>query len=362
MRAPGRPFPSPVPADRPRRPAAASPACGARPARVAAAAAMLFLVGACEGGSGGGEAAGAAVDSAAALAGDVAAGDSARGGGAPTLVGVITGLSTPESVLHDADQDVYFISVVNGNPSHRDGNGALARVRPDSLDRPVRDWVRSRAAAPLNAPKGMAIVGDTLWVADIDAVRGYNRHTGRSVGSVALDSLGAVFLNDIAVGPDGALYVTDTGIRFTPTTRIVGEDDVSRVYRIAGRQPTVAVEGPILSGPNGIVWDSAGRRFVIAPFSGPTLLAWSMGGRPPNPRRLAPGPGSYDGIGVLPDGRIAVTTWADSTLYVMRGDSALSPLITGIEAPADFGVDRGRGLVLIPLFNAGRVVVYRIRG
>ncbi|MHB1224191.1 MAG: SMP-30/gluconolactonase/LRE family protein [Gemmatimonadaceae bacterium] len=335
-----------------------APAGRLRPATVAAAAAMLLLiVGACGDGSGGGEAAGAGVDSAAGAVG----GDSAAGAGPPTLVGVITGLSTPESVLHDADQDVYFISMVNGNPSQKDGNGALVRVHADSLDRPNRGWVRNRPAAPLNAPKGMAIVGDTLWVADIDAVRGYNRRTGRSVGSVALDSLGAVFLNDIAVGPDGALYVTDTGIRFTPTTRITGADDVSRVYRIADRRPAVAVEGPILSGPNGIVWDSAGRRFIIAPFSGPTLLAWSTDGRPPNPRRLAPGPGSYDGIGILPDGRVAVTTWADSTLYAMQGDSALTPLITGIEGPADFGVDRGRDRILIPLFNAGRVVVYRMR-
>jgi len=266
-------------------------------------------------------------------------------------------------VLHDSEQDVYFISQVNGNPSARDGNGTLARVAADSLDRPNRGWVRSRAAAPLNSPKGMAIVGDTLWVADIDAVRGYNRRTGRSVGSVSLDSLGAVFLNDIAVGPDGALYVTDTGLRIGATGQGPAAPAASRVYRIVGRQPSVAVEGTLLSGPNGISWDSAGRRFLIAPFSGPTIIAWvaDSGARPPNPRRLAPGPGSYDGIGVLPDGRVAVSTWADSTLYVMHGASVLTPLITGIDGPADFGIDRQRGRLLIPLLNAGRVVIYGIR-
>ena len=29
-----------------------------------------------------------------------------------------------------------------------------------------------------NGPKGMALVGDTLWVADVDAVRAFNRKTG----------------------------------------------------------------------------------------------------------------------------------------------------------------------------------------
>lgn len=276
-----------------------------------------------------------------------------------TLVGVVDSLRMPESVLHDPEQDVYFISNVNGGRSAKDGNGFIARVPADSLDRPIRSWARSRPGAPLHAPRGMAIVGDTLWVADLDAIRAYNRRTGRALGSVTLDTLGAVMLSDLTVGPDGALYVTDAGLRFTNTGQPAGPPAASRIYRVADRVPEIAVEGEILSAPNGITWDSAGRRFVIAPFNGPTLLAWSPDGRPPNPRRLAPGPGSFDGIATLPDGSIGTTTWADSTLYAMRGDTTLVPLISGVETPADFEVDRVRDRLLIPLFNAGRVVVYR---
>ncbi len=318
-----------------------------------------LLLAAC-GGGGDQEVRSAAVDSVAIGLGKA---DSAASGTAPTLVSVMTGLNGPESVLHDTEFDVYYISQVGGMTSARDGNGTIARVPADSLDRINRAWVRSRSSSPLHSPTGMAIVGDTLWVADIDAVRGYNRRNGRSVGSVSLDSLGALFLNDIAVGPDGALYVTDTGIRGAVAGKAAEPASPSRIYRIVGRRPTLAVENPILSGPNGIAWDSAGRRFLIAPFSGPTVIAWvaDSGARAPNPRRLAPGPGSYDGIGILPDGRIAVSSWADSTLYLMHGDSTLTPLITGIDSPADFGIDRKRGRVLIPLFNAGRVVVYEVR-
>jgi len=302
----------------------------------------------------------AASDSGAATASgtDSAAADTV--GGAPALVGTIDGLRTPESVLHDPEQDIYFVSNIGGNPSVKDGDGAIARVHADSLDTPVLGWVRGgRTGITLNAPKGMAIVGDTLWVADIDAVRGFNRRTGRPVASVSLAAQGAVFLNDVAAGPGDTLYVTDTGIRFGAdgTMSHPGPD---RVFAVARRTASVAVEGTILSGPNGAAWDSAGRRLLVAPFAGPTVLAWTPGGRAPNPRRLAAGPGSFDGIARLADGRVLVTSWADSSVYAMERDSTMTRLITGLEAPADLGVDATRRRVLVPLFNLNRVVVYQL--
>jgi sugar lactone lactonase YvrE len=298
-------------------------------------------------------------DSAAAGAGPAGAGPA---GDAPTLVGVIEGLSTPESVLYDAEQDVYFVSNIAGSPSQKDGNGFIARVHPDSLDRPVLDFIRGgRTGIVLHAPKGMTLAGDTLWVADIDAVRGFNRRTGRPVTSVDLAGMGAVFLNDVVRAWGDTLYVTDSGIRFEPngTMSHPGPD---RVFAVSARTPTVAVEGTILSAPNGITWDSAGNRLLVAPFSGPTVLAWTPGGRAPNPRRLAAGPGSFDGIARLADGRVLVTSWADSSVYAMQRDSTMTRLITGLEAPADLGVDTKRRRVLVPLFNLDRVVVYQLGG
>src|SRR5216117_3947552 len=126
----------------------------------------------------------------------------------------VAGFSTPESVLHDSAQDIYFVSNVNGSPTAKDNNGFISRVRPDGAVENLKFIEGGHGGATLNAPKGLALLGDTLWVADIDMVRSFDAKTGAPRDSVSLAGLGAVFLNDIAIAQTGALYITDTGIRF----------------------------------------------------------------------------------------------------------------------------------------------------
>src|SRR5216684_1248295 len=68
-------------------------------------------------------------------------------------------LQTPESVLYDADQDVYFISNINGNPTAVDDNGYISRVNAETLQGDMK-WIDgTKQDVTLNAPKGMAIIG-----------------------------------------------------------------------------------------------------------------------------------------------------------------------------------------------------------
>ena len=71
------------------------------------------------------------------------------------------------------------------------------------------------------------------------------------------------------------------------------------------------------------------------------------------------GPGGYDGIEVLADGRILVTSWADSAVHVVK-NGAMTKLVPNVTAPADIGVDTKRGVVAIPRFNDGKVEYYKI--
>jgi glucose/arabinose dehydrogenase len=268
------------------------------------------------------------------------------------------GLSRPESARWDAGQRIWFVSSINGDSPAKDSNGYISRVSPDGKMERAKFIEGGVNGVMLHGPKGLAISGDTLWATDIDAVRGFHRRTGAPLASVDLQPLGALFLNDITVGPDGALYVTDTGVRFDSagTRNHTGPD---RVFRIAGGKATVALEGDVLGEPNGIAYDPEKRRFLIGPIVGEkAVLAWSGPGGTPRP--IAAGPGRYDGIEILPGGRTLVTAWNDSTVSEIVGQG-MRPVIRGVSAAADIGVDPKAGVVAVPLLREDRVEFWRLR-
>ena len=289
-------------------------------------------------------------------AADTAAADSAAASSATAQkLGETSGFDTPESAKYDAELDVFYVSNINGNPSNKDNNGWIARVRADSTGVMTRLVEGGKNGATLNAPKGMALKGDTLFVADIDEVRMFNRRTGAALGSVPVR--GATFLNDVAVGPDG-VYITDTGVRFDAQGAVSHPPNSDRIYKLVGRTVTEAFAGDTLGRPNGIAWDSAGKRFIIVPFGGNSLLAWTPGAK--THAAIATGPGQYDGVEVLPNGNLLVSSWADSTVYVVHGGTHMMAAIRNISAPADIGVDSKRNVVAIPRFMDGKVEFHRV--
>lgn len=295
-------------------------------------------------------------DTAGTTAGTTSA--AAGGGGMRSeRLGETSGLKVPESVRYDADQDVFFVSQIDGNPSQRDGNGVIAKVRADSVTVVTPFIEGGKNGVTLNAPKGMAIQGDTLWVTDIDAVRGFNRRTGAPVASIDLRSQKATFLNDVAVGGDGAIYVTDTGIGFDDKGQM-SHPGVNRIFRIAGRTVTEAAKGDSLASPNGITWDASNNRFLVASFEGKDILAWTPGSA--TPTKLASGPGQFDGIEIA-GGMVFVSSWADSSIHMLHGgEQTTTKFITGVNSPADIGVDTKRRVIAVPLFSEGKVVYYSV--
>lgn len=283
-----------------------------------------------------------------AIAGGGAACQRAAQSEAPVKAATVSGFQTPESVIWDSAQDVYFVSNINGSPTAKDGNGFISRVGPAGM---MRD---SAFITGLNAPKGMALVGDTLWVTDIDVVRAFNARTGAAVATVPVPA--AIFLNDIAAAPDGSLYATDTAIRFGASG--VEHPGPDRIFKIApDRRVSVAVEGHMLSGPNGITWDRNSEQFIVVGFAGPDILTWKPGASAPV--IIAKGPGQFDGVEVVGKD-IWVSTWADSSVYRWRDSTGVN-LIKGVPSPADIGYDAKRNRIIIPVFTANTIEIWQLQ-
>ena len=87
-------------------------------------------------------------------------------------------LSQPEALSFDPAQNVYFVSNINGSPGVKDGNGFISRITADGVMDSLHFIQGGRNGVQLDAPMGSRVQGDTLWVLDVDKLRGFNTHTG----------------------------------------------------------------------------------------------------------------------------------------------------------------------------------------
>jgi hypothetical protein len=269
----------------------------------------------------------------------------------------LSGFQGPESVKYDAEQDVFFISNQTGAGSAKDGNGYIVRVSASDPDKSNVFIESGRNGAVLDSPKGITLHGDTLWTADIDKLRAFHRITGAPLATIDFAPVGAVQLNDLMIAPDGSIHVTDTGI-------IMGRDGVvhtgpDRIFAVGpgGAIRTVA-EGNQLQMPNGIAWDSAGKRWIVVSFAPYFGEVAAMPAEGSTRQVLFATPfGNLDGVEVLPNGAILFASWQDSSVHVLEKGRERK-LVHQVPEPADIGIDTRRNRLAIPLATLGQVQLW----
>ncbi|HEV8659507.1 MAG TPA: hypothetical protein VGS96_12875 [Thermoanaerobaculia bacterium] len=271
---------------------------------------------------------------------------------APAEANDITeGLETPESVLYDATQDVYFISNINGQPVAADNNGYILRVNPDTL-KAEKLIEGGKNNVTLNAPKGLAVLDDTLYVSDLTVVRKFDRKSGAPQGEIALP--GATFINDAA--SDGkSVYVSDSGLKagaggnFEPT----GSD---AIWQITGDKPKKIASGKDLNRPNGV--DIVDGKLWVVTFGSNELYQIDKG-KKTNVVKLPKG--QLDGLAHLSDGTFLVTSWESNTVYRGTATGPFTPAIENVKSPADIGYDTKRQRLLVPHFTENKVTIHALQ-
>jgi hypothetical protein len=259
-------------------------------------------------------------------------------------------LAGPETVIHDLDQDIYFVSNIKGNPNAQDDNGYVSKISPagEVIDPFFIDGRQPNIE--LHAPRGMAIGGDTLFVADEGGVRRFDRKTGEQKASWPVPD--SHFLNSVAIDAHGRVLVTDTGIDLLPTGPV--KTGPYTVYAFDARgTPSVFAQGDDLLGPNGIVAGPHG--IVTVEFMGDEHGVYTLddGGKK---HLLGTLPfGELDGLALLPDGSMLVTSWFASGVYRFVPGQPPRLVVEHMTTPAGIAYDAVRHRILIPEVLANKL-------
>ena len=257
------------------------------------------------------------------------------------------GFDTPESVVHDLKNDRYLISNIVGDALARDDRAFISRVRPNGTVENLR-WIDAAdSAVELHAPKGMAISGDVLFVADLQSVRKFELTTGKPLGSIALPS--ASFVHDVAAAEGGELYVSDSGLG--PGYGASGSDSVQR---LAAGSSTVMGRTSAPGGPSGLATSADG--VWVASFTGGEVYFLSRQGERSAVER--PPAGSLDGLALLGE-RLFVSSWEGAAVYERIG-SGFTQRIGSLDAPADLAVDQRRRRLLVTHYRENALSIHRL--
>ena len=255
------------------------------------------------------------------------------------------GIETPESVYVDPASGFVFTSQIAGAPDGRDGNGRIAKLNGDGT------VVSSTFTTGLNAPKGLRAHNGTLWTADLDEVIGIDIATGAVQSRVKID--GAMFLNDVAVGADGTVYVSDMM--------------ANRIYAVQNGTASVFAEGEQLEWPNGLVVD--GNRLIVGGWGKPKpdfstdvpgrLFALDLQTKAKTaitPRPFA----NIDGVELDGRGGFIVSDYLVGKIYQVSATGEAREVQTFMPGTADIAFVPAGNILVVPHMNENKIGSYNL--
>lgn len=249
-----------------------------------------------------------------------------------------TTLRTPESVLYDSRTDVLYVANIDGKSDALDGTGFISKV---SLDGKIENlhWTSG-----LNAPKGMGLYKNRLYVTDVYRLVAINTETGQAEKTWdAVDQKGA-FLNDVTVAKDGTVYVSDSR--------------ADKLYRLKDDKWDVWMEGEQLNKPNGVL--AVGKNQLMIGCTKTGALR-SVDVNTKTMMTIADGMTATDGIVPEGKGNYFVSDWNGQVFHVNADGTKEQLIDTRADKvnAADIDYVAKRKLLIVPTFFKNKLVAYR---
>lgn len=273
----------------------------------------------------------------------------------PAIVHTVmdVGLEAPEAVIYDEEEDVYLVSSVAGEPLKKDRNGFISKLSPEGKLLELK-WIDgAKGSTTLDAPKGMALKGPYLYVADITWIRIFDRKTGEAKGKVFVK--GATFLNDVSVSTEQDVIFSDTGWKTgAQGLESTGTDAVFRIEPTSVSAEEI-IKSKDLGSPNGLAVTKEGTWVVNARGE---LFLLGEGGKKERVTQLDKG--GLDGVVALPNGEFLISSWPAQGIYKGKPGEKFELLLSAIESPACIGYDSKRNRLLIPQMKKNTVLVVEL--
>jgi hypothetical protein len=277
---------------------------------------------------------------------------------------------TPESVIYAPNENMLFVSNIDGQPDGKDNQGFISKVSPLNGSIIMLNWVTG-----LNAPKGMTIINNNnnttnntfLYVSDITDLVEIDVNSGKIINRY--NAPGSTFLNDVASDNQGYVYVSDTVTNtiYRLDSKNLGDNSTNNNSNASLQ---AWLQTPELNGPNGLYVDNSNNKLIVASlgaFSNPAGSIRVVDLQNRTVRGLgnegtAVPIGGLDGIEADSTGRYYyVTDNAGGKLYVVNSNgTGYETLDLQNQGTADLGVILDENLIIIPMMQDNKLEAYRI--
>lgn len=266
-----------------------------------------------------------------------------------TLAWQAKGFKAPESMLFDKERNVIYVSNVDGKPMDKDGKGSIALLSVDGK-KADQEWVTG-----LNAPKGLALVKNIIYVSDIDTLVAIDVTAKKVIHRYTHEK--AKFLNDVVADKEGTVYVSD----FLDNT----------IYRLKDGKFESWLADKKLETPNGLLIEN--NKLLVGSWGVmtdgfATKVAGHMKSVDLKTKKISSlgngkPVGNLDGVESDGKGGYFVTDWMAGSIFHINKKGEFKTLLDIESGSADLGVitkDDAPSLLLIPMMNDNVVRAYSI--
>jgi hypothetical protein len=244
--------------------------------------------------------------------------------------------TTCESALFDEARNVIYVSNINGMPTEKDGNGFISKLKTDGTVENLK-WITG-----LNAPKGLGLIGNKLYVTDITDLVEIDIEKGKITKKYPIK--GAVFLNDVTV---------DTASK----TVYFSDMKANVIHTFSDGKLAIFTNDTILGGVNGLLFET--ERLLFATFGDQKFKSIDYA-----TKAITVIADSIDaGDGVVNTGKDAylVSSWTGEIFFIENGvKTKLLDTQADKTNSADIGFIPSEKLVLVPTFFKNTVVAYKL--